>query len=684
MKKLTYFILSAVVCLCAGSVHAEHYPAVSNMDVSQQGKRVTGVVSDEFGPVAGAAVTVKGTTRGIVTDADGHFTLDVNNGERIVVSFLGYITQEIVYKGESQMSITLVEDTQALEEVVVTALGMSRAKKALGYAMTELKGDEISRVAAANPITGLQGKVAGVQIDMGNSGPQSSSRILIRGNSSLGKNNQPIFVIDGIIIDNEMNESTQWGSQQDFGNDIKNLNSDDFESVSVLKGAAATALYGSRAANGVILITTKKGKTGEGIGVSVSQSMTWDKVYAFPDIQNEFGPGVNSVWGLNSDGSVNRTTSETRHFGPAFDGLPYTQGSNSDNFVYQAQKDNLKQMYQTGHYMNTNVAVQGGDNKGTFRVSYSRLASEGVTLNNGYKRNSISMNASRNISEWLKVDAGATWVHSDTKNPTAQGGGGSPIYDFMYQVPRTYDTKYWLSHYMNDAGSGYNEADPLSPPYTKSLFNLLENNVTQVEDNIRGNINADFKITNWMNIQLKGNINRLQKLRETKFLADGASNYEGAKYETRKTDKNQYQLTGMINLHHNFGDFGVNGFVAFEQYDTRSSYFNANTKGGLRRPGVYDMSNSIQAITTETRIDVDRKRLNSVYGAVNLDWKGQVFLDVTGRNDWSSALIYSEGSGQVSYFYPSFTGSWILTETLRESLPQAISFAKERTTAKSL
>ncbi|MDR1381740.1 MAG: SusC/RagA family TonB-linked outer membrane protein [Tannerella sp.] len=676
MKKLKHSILCAAACFCLNIMHAENYSAEPGVRALQQNGKVTGTVSDEDGPVAGAAVTVKGTTRGNVTDMDGRFTLEVKNGETLVVSFLGYVTREIVYGGETQLTVLLSEDTRALDEVVVTALGMSREKKALGYAMTEIRGDDIARVNVANPITGLQGRVAGVQIDMGNSGPQSSSRILIRGNSSLGMNNQPIFIIDGVIIDNDMNESTQMGAQMDFGNDIKNLNSDDFETVSILKGAAATALYGSRAANGVILITTRKGRAGEGVGVSVSHAMTWDRIYGFPNMQRRFGPGSNSAWELNVDGSTNRTTNTTRSFGPAFDGQPYTQGANTDNFIYQSMKNNVRQMYQTGMYMNTNAAVQGGDENGAFRVSCSHLGSNGITLNNDYKRNSISVNASRNVSRRLKMDAGVAWVHSDTKNPTMQGGDGSPIYDFMYRVPLTYDTKYWLKHYRNGAGSGYSEADPVG--YTKYLFDLLDNNITQREDNIRGNMNADVRITGWMNIQLKGNINRLSKLREYRKLATGASNYDGAEYRTQKTDKEQYQLTGMISLHHTFGDFGLNGFATFEQYDTRSTYHETNSQGGLRRPGVFDMSNSVQPVTQTVRIGVDRKRLNSVYGAVNADWKGQVFVDVTGRNDWSSALIYSDGTGEVSYFYPSFTGSWILTETLRESLPRAISFAKIR------
>lgn len=240
----------------------------------------------------GVNIAVKGTTTGTISDVDGNYSIDVPANAELVFSFMGYQSQTIQVKGQTVINLEMKEDSELLDEVVVTALGMSREKKALGYAMTEIKGDEIAKVNVVNPINGIQGKVAGVQINMGNSGPQSSQRILIRGNSSLGGNNQPIFVVDGVIIDNEVMDPDKVNSQtQDFGNDLKNLNADDFESMSVLKGAAATALYGSRAANGVVLITTKKGKKGSGIGVSLSHSETWDVVYATPGRSEP-----NSVW----------------------------------------------------------------------------------------------------------------------------------------------------------------------------------------------------------------------------------------------------------------------------------------------------------------------------------------------------------------------------------------------------
>ncbi len=672
--KSVSLVLLAAACCSLGNVYAADKTASKDVAIAQQKQTVKGNVKDAFGPVAGASVFVKGTSNGTITNLDGDFSLDVNNGDVITVSFIGFISQEIKFTGQSNLKITLVEDSQALGEVVVTALGMNRQKKGLGYAMTEIKGDDIAKVNVVNPINGLQGKVAGVQINMGSSGPQSSNRIIIRGNTSLQKNNQPIFVIDGTILSNDITESAQWGAQQDFGNGIKNLNSDDFESVSVLKGAAATALYGSRAANGVVMITTKKGKRSEGVGVSVTHSMMWDKVYGFPDLQNEFGPGTTTVWPLNPDGTENRTTSELMNFGPAFDGKPYKQGSL--DWMYAAQKNNVDQLYQTGQYMNTNVAIQGGDEKGSFRFSYSHLESNGTTLNNDYGRNSFSLNANRDISKFLNAEAIVSWVRSDTKNPTKQGGGGSPIYDFVYGMPRTYDTTYWLDNYMNEKGDGWNGKDPTG--YSGKLWDQFVNNKEQQEDNFRGNLNLKFTITDWLNVKLMGDYNKLYSIREDKIVATGQADYSGAEYRINKNDVDEYKLTAMVNATRQFGDFGVNGSVAIEQWNKSRNYYRTYSQGGLRIPYKWDMTNSVKQVTNEVRLNTDRKRINSVYAYVNLDWKSQLFLDITGRNDWSSSLIYKDGSGTMSYFYPSVSSSWIITETFRDQMPDFLSFAKVR------
>ena len=262
-------------------VYADLVPDKPSTAISQQDGKVTGTVEDDFGPVAGASVVVKGTTNGTITDMDGNFTLEgVKKGDIIQISFIGYATQDVAYNGEATLSVKLAEDTQKLDEVVVTALGMKRATKALGYAVTEMKGEELN-TNVINPVSALQGKVAGVDISSGDGGLFGSSKILIRGASTLGSNNQPIYVIDGVIMDNGVkNGDADWSTtDKDWGNELKNLNPDDFASVSVLKGAAATALYGSRGLNGAVVITTKSGKGGQGLGISFSQTLGIDHVY---------------------------------------------------------------------------------------------------------------------------------------------------------------------------------------------------------------------------------------------------------------------------------------------------------------------------------------------------------------------------------------------------------------------
>ena len=656
------FLAASFFCACGLALNAQ--------------RTLTGTVSDGEGPLPGVSVVVKGTTQGVATNEQGTYAINVAD-DNAVMQFilLGYSIKEVPVEGRTQIDVVLELEAEEFEQVVVTALGMTRAKKALGYAMTEIKGEDIMKSNVVNPINGLQGKVAGVQIDMGSAGPQSSQRILIRGNTSISGNNQPIFVIDGIIIDNE---ETKGGSKtdRDFGNDLKNLNADDFESVSVLKGAAATALYGSRASNGVILITTKKGKRGEGLGISFSHTQQWENIYGTPDLQNEFGMGSSTVWNLNDDGSENRNlVGNERNFGPRYDGKPYKVGGVYDG-IYRSYDDNLKEMYRTGRYVNTNVAVSGGSDKGSFRFSYSNLQNDGISLNNSFARNNFSLNATQDISKIVTAEAGFNYVTSEARNPTYQGGDKSPVYDFAYNVPREYDTKYWKQNYWNANHNGFNANDPFG--YSATLFDYLENNQIQKEENYRGYLNAIFKIADWITFTAKGDMNQTYKTFEKKILATENADYRGAEYQLNESKKQQYKVTAMLSANRKFGDLSVGAFVATERFNEEQSYHNSKTNNGLRVPGVFELNNSIDPATTDAFARTKRKRINSIYGAVNADWKGQLYLDLTGRNDWSSTLRYADGSGNVSYFYPSVSASWLLTETLRSSLPKAISFAKLR------
>jgi len=638
-------------------------------------RTVKGIVTDETGfPVIGANVIQKGVpTNGGTTGLDGDFTISLPPNATIVVSYIGYITQEVNVGNNLTVNIQIKEDSQALSEVVVTALGMTRDKKALGYAMTELKGDDLLKSNVANPITALQGKVAGVQIDMGTAGPQSSQRILIRGNTSLSGNNQPIFVIDGIIIENDIKIGDKF--DRDFGNDIKNLNFDDFETVSVLKGAAATALYGSRASNGVILITTKKGKKGGGLGISVSHTQIWDKPYKYPDFQNEFGMGSYPLWPIGSDGQISRNIAPGVNFGPRYDYQPYTVNSIYDG-IFQPYKNNLSELYETGRTLNTNVAISGGSDKSTFRFSYSNRQDDGLTPNNEFDRNTLALNVTHDISRIVSAEAGFTYVNTDARNPTYQGGDRSPVYDFAFSVPRDYDTKYWKKNYWSANRDGYNGDDPFG--YSGTLFDFYENNEYQKENTYRGYLNVNFKITDWLKVTLKGDMNNVYKKYEKKTLATDKTDFKGAAYVLNEDQRNQYKLGGMINAVKQFGDFSFNGTLGIERYDDEQSYHKSKTNNGLRVPGVFELNNSVDPATTEAYSKIKRRRINSIYALISTDWRGQVFLDLSGRNDWSSTLRYVNGTGNVSYFYPSVSASWLLTETFREKIPQVISFAKLR------
>ena len=356
----------ALVALPTGAAYATTSTAPAAVQNVQHDAECKGVVIDATGePVIGASVVVKGKTGvGTVTDIDGNFSLkNVKKGDIIRVTSLGMSPVEVAYNGGT-VKVTLKDDSKALDEVVVTALGMKRESKALGYAVTELKGDDLN-ASIINPTNALQGKVAGVEINQSDGGMFGTSKILIRGASTLGKNNQPIYVVDGIILDNDIHESSaDWNtSNSDYGNELKNLNPADFESVSVLKGAAATALYGSRGLNGAIVITTKSGKGKKGLGINFTQTVGFDVITQAPKLQNEYGPGYLSgyiswadspynwmAFDQNSSG-VNsvKTLMEDGYYGwgPKFDGsmVEYVDGTMRP---YSAVKNNYRDIYDTG------------------------------------------------------------------------------------------------------------------------------------------------------------------------------------------------------------------------------------------------------------------------------------------------------------------------------------------------
>ncbi|WP_160713730.1 SusC/RagA family TonB-linked outer membrane protein [Chitinophaga solisilvae] len=639
---------------------------------AQDKKAVTGTVKDEKGtPLPGVTVKEKGTANGAMTTGDGTFKVQVAPNATLVLSYIGFINQEVPVNGQSTLTITLKEDNKNLNEVVVTAMGMKREQRKLGYAVTELKGADVAKTNAINPVSALQGKVAGLDISAAAGGPAAAPRIVLRGAKSLNGKDQPIFIIDGVIFEND-----ESAADVNFGNVLKNLNPDDYESVTVLKGAAATALYGSRAINGAVLITTKKGSVRKGIGVSVSQTAQMEKVYRGAiDLQNEFGQGQDGTYNNGAGGYS---------FGSRMDGS-MVKLANGMEVPYTPKPNNAKDLYQTGKYFNTNVAMEGGNDKGTFRLSYSHLNNNSVSPNNEFGRNTFAFRGSSQISKVLSADAGVTYATSKTQNPDRQGGDYTNYNigrKWVYVYPRNYDPSIW-SKPENYIGKNGGRANLSTNPGTDYFYQMAFNSWTRKESLITGNFSLTATANEWLKFVGKANFSNEQTTDERKEVGTGEF-FKGSDgfYSTAGVNKSQYTFTGMAMITPKLGKkFEGSLNLGAETWNSGiGKQYNNRTSGGLRIPFLYDISNSISAPIVKND-PLLRKVINSVFFAASLSYNNELFLDVTGRNDWSSALTYPKGSrGKTnnSYFYPSVSGAWEFTQTFKGQLPEWISYGKLR------
>lgn len=676
------------------------------LSYAQQKRTVTGTITDEKNaPLAGASVQEKGTQNAVVTDANGSFSITVQPNAVLVVSTVGYTTTEMPVGDKNTFTISLKPSSKELGEVVVTALGVSKQKRQLGYSVTDVKGGDLSKTNEISPINALQGRVAGVQIDQGAGGLFGSSKIVIRGNSTLGRNNQPIFVVDGVIMDNDIFS----GNGRDFGNDLKNLNMEDFESVSILKGSSAAALYGARAVNGVVLISTKKGTQRKGIGVTLNQSISVIQPYAGPDFQNEFGGGtvgafftdnrdpnykVGEEWTTKVfptdpatgkpyiDRQINR---ELENWGPRMQGQEVINYDGTTT-RYLPQPDNFLDAYQNGWGYNTNIALDGGTDKSTFRFSYNRNENEGVVRNNKLSKDAFDLRVTHTFNKLVSIDASIAYTHFEGKNPPRLGGldaFGSFNFGklFTWMLPRNYDTKYWMrkEKYISVLGGApdpINANEPNKAPESRFWYALYENNYLQREQLLRGRVALTFNLTDWAKLILDGSINNLYIKKENKERGQTVD-FKGGLYGLGFDTKTSKFLKAMLMLNKDINkDLSFNGFIGAELQRQRWEYEYSETRGGLQYPDNYFLANSVNAIFTEGGFR-SRKNFNSLYASADFSYKDMLYLQATWRGDWSSALAYIDGSGNTFFSYPSVSLSWIFTETFK-NLPSWISYGKLR------
>ncbi|QRR00423.1 SusC/RagA family TonB-linked outer membrane protein [Dyadobacter sandarakinus] len=670
---------------------------LGSFPVLAQTVKVSGNVTSasDNAALVGISVVVKGTSNGTTSNAAGEYTLTAPTGGTLVFSFVGFEKQEVPIENRSVINVVLKEDDQQLNEVVVTALGVRREKKQLGYSVSEIDGRKMAATNELSPIGALQGRIPGVQIDQGAGGLMGNTKILIRGNSTLGTNNQPIFVVDGVILDNDVYD----GSGRDFGNALKNLNMEDFESVSVLKGSAAAALYGTRAINGVILITTKKGTQRRGIGVSVSQTFNMQKPYRGPDFQNEYGGGTvgafftdtrepnykpdeswtTKVFPTNSQGQpyIDRQLNrELENWGPRFAGQQVVDYDGKMT-TYQAYPNNYLDAFQTGKGSLTNVAIDGGNERSTFRFSYNRVHSDGINFKNTMQKNAFNLRATQNLNKFLVADVTADYTTTEGANPPQLN-----LNNYIWTFPRNYDTKYWMrrENYIGYNGGLRNVSDVNEPnrvPGADYWFNIFENDYLQKEQMVRGRLALTATVTDWLKLQIEGNFNNLYTRNESKELGTG-TNFTGGRYGLGHSTKETSFMKWLAIFNRQLTkDIDFSGYFGGEAQKYNLSYNYSETNGGLTYPGNFFLANSVQSQISRGGVRT-RRAYKSLYASADFGWRDQVFLQATWRSDWSSALTYSNGSGNNFYSYPSVSLSWVFSQTFHNSLPSWISYGKLR------
>lgn len=624
-----------------------------------QKKKISGTVYDSKGDVlVGATIKVKGESEGTVTNVNGEFLLLVNPDATLVVSFLGYESVEVPVSGKTDFKIVLQEDAVMLDDVIVTALGIEKKASSLSYSAMQLKSDELNRVKETNMITALAGKAAGMQVSKNSSGPGASAKVSIRGIRSVVSDNQPLYVIDGVPMLNSTSEQaysaiggTADAGNRDGGDGISNLNPEDVESITVLKGAPAAALYGSQAANGVILITTKKGSTGAH-KISFSTSLTIDKAFSLPEMQNRYGvsDGVDS-WG-------------------AQEALP--------------EQDHLNDFFRTGFTSITSLSVSHGNEKLQNYFSYANTTGRGIVDKNRLSKHNLNLRETSVLFNGrLKLDGNVNIMRQVVENKPVPGGFYMNPLVGLYRFPRGEDLSYYRDNFeVYDEDRKLNVQNWHAPsddfeqnPYW--IVNRIQSKDTRAR--VIASLSARVKVTDWLDIQARGNMDYIgDKLRQ-KFYASTAPALAGVNGRYLEMDYQEVLLYGdvMATVKKQWNDFSLDAAIGGSINDkvVNSTRYDSKT-ASLKYPNVFTLANILMnsAAVLDQRIDAHRQ-LQSVFATAQLGYKESVFIDVTARNDWASTLAFTKHE-KSGFFYPSVGASFIFNKWM--ALPEWISFGKLR------
>jgi TonB-linked SusC/RagA family outer membrane protein len=663
---------------------------------------------EDQSPMPGVNIVVKGTTNGTISDANGAYSLLVNSPDAILLfSFVGFNTQEVSLNGRTTIDISMATDAKQLSEVVVTALGIEKDKKAVGYATQSVQGLQLTQARETNLISGLAGKIAGVNIVNNPSGIGSSSRITIRGERSLNiNNNQPLFIVDGVPISNSFTGSSGGpaGRNQDvdYGNGAGFVNPDDIESMTVLKGGSAAALYGSRASNGVIIIKTKSGKGTKGLGVSINSTTSFESVLILPEYQNQYGQGLNGEFNfVDGNGSGNKDGVD-ESWGPSFNGQSLDQFDSPTSIGFrggdvgnlfpalgvvdlnaQLQKrgtisatpwiaypDNVKDFFQTGVTSTNNIAVTSSSDKGSFRMSYTYLDQKGFVPNTDLKRNTFAVNAGYKLSEKLKVNAVVNYIDNKSGNrPSLSYGTENIMYLFNNWFSPSQNIAS-LRNYWQAGREGLNQFNFNYNYHDNPYFNIYENTNGQQINRVFGNFSATYQFTDWLSLTLRGGTDYSNEFRDRKR-AYSTQRYLRGSYREEKVVIQETNTDFLLNAAKDFGtdiSFSASLGGNLLKQTRNSSDISAPE---LAVPGIYSLGNSRVALQASSFRS--EKRINSLYASSQLGYKNMIFIDLSARNDWSSSLP----SDNWSYFYPAANVSAVLSDIFKIETA-SLSFLKAR------
>ena len=626
---------------------AIEYPSAKvQTAINQQSKiKITGTVVDQAGiPIIGANITVKNQTgTGTITDIDGRFTLEIPANSTLSISYIGYKNQEIRVTSSKPLTINLQDDAEVLDEVVVTALGIKREEKALGYAVQKVSGDQLTTIKSVDVTSGLNGKIAGLKVENSTEFNEAPN-LKLRGEN-------PLIVIDGVPYKNMS---------------LRDIASDDIESIDVLKGATASALYGARGGSGAVMITTKRGKE-EGLQVTVNSSTMFNAGYLkLPEVQTSYSSGKNGIYNDNSSyvwGAKLDIGNEAMQYNP------YTQEREMTELTSRG-KNNLKNFQELSFITNNNVSVTQKGKYGSIRTSLTHVYNKGQWPNE--KLNKITYTVSGDM-KYKKFSSEAGITYNKRFYPNMGGSayhGTGYIYNLLVWSGSEYDIRDYKNYWKikDEQSNWWDRGGWYDNPY------YIANELTSSDnyDVVNAFVNASYDITSWLKLSLRSGADMYTEKSETKAPV-GSVTGKGEK----KGYYSVYQKRGfstnndiMLTAEHKFGDISVDGFVGGNIYYYQNDNLSSNTAGGLIIPGYYSLKASVDP--AETSKTYNSKQTNSIYGKIGLAYKSAVFVEATGRNDWSSTLPEETRS----YFYPAVSGSVVLSEFIK--MPKVIDFWKIR------